>query len=40
MATAPKEAENTIGLEEIRVERQEPPKGGFLLTGLGIWVLI
>ncbi|XP_062472399.1 putative transporter SVOPL isoform X2 [Pezoporus occidentalis] len=26
MATAPKEAENTIGLEEICMERQEPPK--------------
>ncbi|KFM13648.1 Putative transporter SVOPL, partial [Aptenodytes forsteri] len=27
MATAPKEAENAIGLEEIHTERQEPPKG-------------
>ncbi|XP_058661780.1 putative transporter SVOPL isoform X1 [Ammospiza caudacuta] len=27
MATAPKEAENTIGLEEIHTERKEPPKG-------------
>ncbi|XP_058720546.1 putative transporter SVOPL [Poecile atricapillus] len=27
MATAPKEAENAIGLEEIHTERKEPPKG-------------
>ncbi|XP_053944555.1 putative transporter SVOPL isoform X3 [Cuculus canorus] len=27
MATAPKEAENAVGLEEIHMERQEPPKG-------------
>ncbi|KFP68864.1 Putative transporter SVOPL [Cariama cristata] len=27
MATAPKEAENAIDLEEIHTERQEPPKG-------------
>ncbi|XP_063251733.1 putative transporter SVOPL isoform X7 [Prinia subflava] len=27
MATAPKEAENAIGLEEIHAERKEPPKG-------------
>lgn len=40
MAIAPKEAENAIGLEEIHMERQEPPKGGFVLAGLEIWVLI
>jgi len=40
MATAPKEAENAIGLEEIHTEKQEPPKGEFILPGLEIWVLI
>lgn len=40
MVTAPKEAENAIGLEEIHAERKAPPKGGFVLTGLEIWVLV
>lgn len=40
MATAPKEAENAIGLEEIHTERKEPPKGGFVLAGIDIWVLV
>lgn len=38
MAAAPKESENAIGLEEIHTEIKEPPKGGFVLTGLEIWV--
>lgn len=40
MAIAPKAAENSIGLEEIHTERQEHPKGGFVLAGLEIWVVI
>ena len=40
MTAAMKEAENVIGLEEIHMERQETPKGGFILVGLENWVLI
>lgn len=40
MATAPKEAANTIALEEIHTEGPEPPKGGFVLAGPEMLVLV
>lgn len=40
MAAAPKEAVNTIALEEIHTEGQEPPKGRFVFAELEILVLV
>lgn len=40
MATAPKEAENAIGLEEIHTKKEEPSTGRFELTELEIWLFM